>query len=323
VSERKREGVRYRDVTVKTAVTLIKLTLGLGIVYWLIDSGRLDLAMYRQTVDRQSLWLILGALGAQTASLLIILARWWFLVRIQGIPISLGTSLRISMQGMFAGLLIPGVLGLDGMRILHVRRNYRNQTLPGVASMVLDRALGLLGLLILAVLSGLVFAAWQTSQQTIELLLWMAFGLAMLGFVLAVGCGFVPVRKLRFLGRIRFFSEFVDALRSYRSHHLALATVILMSIVGHFLMVVASCFALAALGLEFTVLAVAIVTPILIVIRFIPLTPLGLGVTDYAAEELYSMVELAGGAEVQMLLRGTWILVLLLSGLAFFGRMRK
>ena len=95
-----------------------------------------------------------------------------------------------------------------------------------------------------------------------------------------------------------------------------------LSILAHFLISVASCLGLAALGLEFSIVAIATVTPLLIFLRFLPLTPLGLGVTDFAGEELFLIVGIDGGAEVQMLLRAMWVVVLIACGAAYFGGRR-
>ena len=76
-----------------------------------------------------------------------------------------------------------------------------------------------------------------------------------------------------------------------------------------------------ALRQQVALLAISTVTPLVTVLRILPISPLGLGVTDAAAEELYPLVGMEGGAENQMLIRGVFILVSLLCGIAFLWRL--
>jgi uncharacterized protein (TIRG00374 family) len=297
----------------------LKLSVGLSILYWLITTGRFDIGMYRTLVQPGAIAYALAALMLQSASILLSLARWQLLLKAVGIPLSLAQALRLGCQGTYMGLFLPGTLGVDGLRMLHLKTHYRKHLLAGLASITMDRALGFVGLLILAISFSSLFILERGEGLSPSLILWMIGALLVASMVLAVACGFVPMKGMKLLRRVKHFAGFIDALGSYREFHWTLVLVIGLSIMGNFLVILAACCGLAALGLPFSVLAVATVTPILIVIRFLPLTPMGLGVTDAAAVELYRMVGLSGGAENQMLLRATWIIFVLLCGLSFFG----
>ena len=316
-------GATSRSRRAQVFVFCLKLTLGIAIVYWLILSGRFDWQMYRSLVDPTSVALVIAAFVAQSLSVVMILARWWLLLRVQGIPISFGESLNLSFRGMFMGLFIPGTLGVDGLRVIHLRLNYRQHIAQGIAAITVDRALGFVGLLLLAVAFAALYLLERGQGISIDLLLWLLGLLSIVSVVLAVALGFLPLAGMHWLRSIRSISGFIDALATFQQSHGTLVLVVAVSVLANFLVAVAAGFGLAALGIEFSFMALATVTPVLIVIRFLPLTPLGLGVTDAAAVELYRLVGLDGGAENQMLLRATWIVLVILCGLAFFTNGRS
>lgn len=308
-----------RNSLSRNALFLVKLSVGLSILYWLFATGRFDIQMYRSLVQPGAIAYALAALVLQSMSILLSLARWHLLLRVVGIPLSAGEALRLGCQGTYMGLFLPGTLGVDGLRMLHLKMYHREHLLRGLASITMDRALGFVGLLILAITFSTLFMLERGEGLSFTIIFWMVGALLVVFTVLAVACGFVPMKGMQFLRRVKLFAGFIDALGSYRDFHWTLVSVIGLSILGNFLVSLAACCGLAALGLPFSLLAVATVTPVLIVIRFLPLTPMGLGVTDAAAVELYRMVGLSGGAENQMLLRATWLIFVLLCGLSFFG----
>ena len=90
--------------------------------------------------------------------------------------------------------------------------------------------------------------------------------------------------------------------------------------VGHFGLCLAAWCGMVALREPVSLMAISTVTPLVTVLRILPLSPLGLGITDAAAEGLYPLVGLQGGAENQMLMRGVFILMSLVCGIAFLLR---
>lgn len=300
-----------------------KIAFAAGVIYWLIRTGRLDFQVYGSLFSKSGGWLLVGVFASQTIALVFVLMRWWLLVRVQCLSLSLIDVLRTGFQGTFANLVVPGGLGLEGVRVLHLQRHHRQQLAVGVASLVIDKILGLVGVLILGIGGSLAYF-FATREMWIAPAL--IFHLATLGGVvtlIAASCGFLPLQRIGFLARIQFLARAFDALLVYRHHRLSLTCAVMISVVGHFSSCIAACFGLAALGFSPPLLAVTTVMPLLIIIRMIPLTPLGLGVTDGAAEELFGLIGLPGGAEVQMLLRASGVLIFLFSGLAYLGRWHK
>lgn len=293
-----------------------KTILGTGLICWLIKSGRLDVSVYSQILTESHGWSLLAAFVAQSLSLTIVLGRWWGLIHVQGIPISPLGALCLSWRGVFTGLFMPGTIGLDGVRILFLRRHFRTQLTAGMASLLVDRVLGFVGLAALSIGVGGVYAImnWDTaSAKTLTAILNVLL-VSFLIICIAAYLGHTALRKIRPL------AKFLEALTEYREHPATLFHAIALSVVGHFLTCVAMYFGLSALGISSSLMTVTVVTPLVIAIRFLPLTPLGLGISDGAAESLYSTMGIEGGAEVQMLLRATMIIILLCCGIGYYFR---
>jgi uncharacterized membrane protein YbhN (UPF0104 family) len=73
-------------------------------------------------------------------------------------------------------------------------------------------------------------------------------------------------------------------------------------------------------GIDPPVLGVVAGTSMLLIVRTVSPTPMGLGITEGIAESLYGMMDISTGAEIQMLIRIAAVLIFLLCGLAFLHR---
>jgi len=311
-----------RSIIFQRCLFSAKLLLGVAIVYWLVVTGRFDINIYRSLFSLSTAGFLLAALATQAVALTIILGRWWFLLKAQDIRITPFECLKLGFQGTFMSLFLPGTIGTDGLRFLHLQRHHRQHLALGIASLTLDRALGFLGLLILSVFFGAIFLMGSELEFSLYLMMILIGSLIVTLLALGIACGYIPLIGASLLRRISLLAIFIDALATYRGKHRELLIVVVLSLVAHFLVTIGACFGLMAMEIDFSFFAVAAVTPLLIFIRFIPLTPLGLGVTDAAGEEFYNLVGIAGGAENQMLLRATWVILLLVCGFAFFDRKR-
>jgi uncharacterized protein (TIRG00374 family) len=299
------------------AILTAKIGLGALIVYWLIDTGQLDLSTYQSLLSSANLWLLAGIFVSQIVSLTIVLGRWWLLVRAQGILISFSDVLRIGFQGLFSSLVLPGVVGPDGIRILYLRNHHREQMLPGISSILMDRATGFIGMLILGLLSSMLYLALSGNDRLNTLL---AVNGALLTIALVgilVVCGFIPQMSFKWVRKLGFVTNTLDALRIYGQHKLALVVSVLLSILSHLCMCIAWCLGMIVFGIAPPVLGVVAGTSMLLIVRTLPLTPMGLGITDGIAESLYGMMGISTGAEIQMLIRIVTVLIFLLCGVAF------
>ena len=299
------------------ALSIVKLVVGGLLVFWLVRSGRLNLDAYKGLWSGKNAGYLILMVGMQAGSLTIVLGRWWFLLRGHKIPLTIWGCILLGYRGMFATLFMPGSLGLDGTRAIYIRNRHRDQLAEGIASMIVDRFVGLVGLLMLASIFSLYLAvshggsvAWTLAGTIVTAML------SVVGSLAVVSRGWLP--RVAFFNR-PIFRKWALAFQTYREDTGALVSATLLSMVAHLLTSLAACAGLAVLGQSFSWITVAAITPVVIFARFVPVTPMGLGVSDSVAEALYDMSGISGGAEVQMLLRATMVLLLVSGGISFWS----
>ena len=100
--------------------------------------------------------------------------RWFFLVRVIEPKFKLSATLVLGSIGMVFNLVIPGAVGGDLIKASYLGRMRIKRT-QAIASMVIDRILGLLALFILAAVAGAI--AWPGAPRevrTLAVLAWLA-----------------------------------------------------------------------------------------------------------------------------------------------------
>ena len=102
--------------------------------------------------------------------------RWFFLVRVIEPKFKFSATVLLGFIGMVFNLVIPGAVGGDLIKAAYLVRMRIRKT-QAIASMVIDRILGLLGLFILAAIAG--GFAWGLAPTDVRKLImaaWVAVG---------------------------------------------------------------------------------------------------------------------------------------------------
>jgi uncharacterized protein (TIRG00374 family) len=132
----------------KTALTLLKITVSLGILLYIFTS----------VVDIKSLW---GNL--KSANLLFLVAavavyflvqtvsayRWYLLLKPQGIEMRFPKVLSLYFLGMYFNFFLPSAIGGDFFRVYYLHK-HTGRLSASTASVFLDRDIGMGGLLLVA-----------------------------------------------------------------------------------------------------------------------------------------------------------------------------
>src|SRR5579864_391253 len=124
--------------------------------------------------------------GVILLSLIAPALRWWWLLRIQELPVSLSKVLSMTWVGYFTTLLLPGAVSGDvakGFLIVQGRDNGRTRALSTVLA---DRGFGLYTLLFMGTLCGLWLAA-RGEASTAGLVMTQLAGVMLLGITFVVG----------------------------------------------------------------------------------------------------------------------------------------
>ncbi|MBN1591246.1 MAG: flippase-like domain-containing protein [Pirellulales bacterium] len=228
--------------------TLVKIGISVAIIGYLVWQARQDDA-FTILRDQPKRWgmLVIAWLFCAGAVLTTIV-RWHFLVRALEIPSRLRNSLRIGFLGYMFNLAPLGLLGGDAIKVVMLAREHKNTKSKSIASVVVDRLIGLYMLFVVAAIAILVTGFWRaenaTDKAAIANICLATFLAAVVG-TLGIGALMIPavsdgklVRAIERLPRLGHpIKSLIDALRMYRRRPGVLLAAALMSVIVH------SCFA--------------------------------------------------------------------------------
>lgn len=281
----------------------LSLVVAVGLLGYVLWSNR---HLVHQVLDRRpepAPYLLAAAL--YLVALFASFSRWFFLVRMLGLKLPFADALRLGCIGNVFNLVIPGGVGGDVVKAGYLLREQSNGT-AAVASVVLDRAIGMLALFLLA--AGMGSLAWSDAPPVVRRLILVVAALALL--LLVAGCAmFIPgsdrlLRRL--LPRGERFRNLAEELRvtaeTYRSRPLGVLLVLVFSLAVHGLLVLAFHNVSKALfpADPPSLLAHFLIVPLVIGSTAVPL-PLGaLGLSEQVSAELFQLVGHPGGAVVML-----------------------
>ncbi len=216
------------------------------------------------------------------------LMAWRWLALLAPVPADARPSLRRVMRiffvSTFVGTFLPASVGGDLARAYALSAE-RVPVALSVASVAMDRALGVMSILLLGVLS--VSVAPDRAPPGVAPILWLgALGCGALGIVVfsewtAHWLGRIVVR-LPWLGPRRIAGRLLEAVREYRHHHGALAAVLTASVGVQVLRVVQAYCLGISLGITSPLSAYFVVVPLILLIMLLPITINGIGTSQAA-----------------------------------------
>jgi uncharacterized protein (TIRG00374 family) len=256
------------------------------------------LALLLSRVDVRGLWI--GAKDASRGWLLVALAlyalnvaagtwRWHLLLRAQDVSLRKRTLLGSFLVAAFFNNFLPSNIGGDVVRIRDTAQPAGSKTLATTIVLV-DRVLGLMGLVLVAAVGATVGAGRASHPGTLiwPFWLWAAFALGlacMLPVVLA------PAKFNRLLQPLTFFhpewvgrrlQTLTDALSRFRERPAALAGCFTGAVVVQALIVIYYLAVVYALRMPVALGDLAVIVPISLVIQLLPVSINGFGVREAA-----------------------------------------
>lgn len=147
---------------------LLKYGLGFGVLTWLIwshwhiEGANGEEEGLAGVLDRPfQVYFFLMAAGLCLVSVLLTFTRWYVLVRAQDLPFALASAVRLGFMGFFMNTFLPGSVGGDIVKAAFLAREQSRRTVA-VATVMVDRLVGLCGLIWLTALLGGIL--WATGQ---------------------------------------------------------------------------------------------------------------------------------------------------------------
>ena len=172
-------------------ISLLKIGISAAILAYLGFQAYQN-EVFERLADRPKHWGALAAAAAVCfAAVLLTFVRWFWLVRAVGLPVRFRDALRMSFLGYLFNLAPMGIVGGDLLRAVMLARHQRGQRAKSLASVFVDRAIGLYELFLVASAAILATGLWQAPVVEVHVACQAAFVLAAAGTV-AVAVPLLP-----------------------------------------------------------------------------------------------------------------------------------
>ncbi|MEK2646351.1 lysylphosphatidylglycerol synthase transmembrane domain-containing protein [Bdellovibrio sp. BCCA] len=166
----------------KLLVQSLKILFSAGIIFWLIQSGKLNFSALKNllTPGAAALALFLVLLNLFFAS-----ERWRILIRSQGMTAHPWSVFKLSLIGTFFNFAMPGGVGGDVIKAYYFTRENPGSKVVAVTSVLMDRVLGLFAMVLLALVVMVYDINHIMKTPALLTLLWFIAGL-FVAFVIAL-----------------------------------------------------------------------------------------------------------------------------------------
>lgn len=319
--QRRRAGWKY-------ALILVKLALGGILLFLLFTRGAINLESLQPLAERPAA-VVVSALFI-LSTLVFAAIRWSIILRVLGLPLPLLSLLHIQNIATFAGQFLLGTASADAVRGVYAWRALRGRTARITLSILADRALGMVSLILIG---GLLVAALWDRVQAVPQLRVVALSLALvLGgtLIILLLLFFAPasLTRLQMLAARRprlerLIMQAREVVLAFRNNLFAGFAALVMSLIGQ----VASILGLSVLAINLKigtlpVLDYMLATPLALVANMLPITPGGLGVGEAAFDQVCRWLEPspsgAAYASIFLAYRAVSMLVLIVGPISFF-----
>ncbi len=229
-------------IPLKQAVILfLKVAIPLALFAYLL--WRVDPEHYRVFWEQPKRWDLMGlAVASAFLAIIVGILRWRQLVIAFQIPFTPSEALRLGFLGYLLNFISFGSVGGDLFKAILVAKDKPQRRPEAVASVLLDRAIGLLGLILLASMSLIAFSGAGLSPPLIVIRDWSTIvaAVSIVALLTAIYAGAWFDRLIDWGSGIPVAGEILArmarALRLLRHQHMTLLAVIMASLVVHALL---------------------------------------------------------------------------------------
>jgi hypothetical protein len=233
-----------------------------------------------------------GALGLSVIlmglTILLGIARWRMVMRVQGFDLSWGRTAEISFVAHFFNSFLLGSTGGDLMKAYYAARETHHKKTEAVVTVFVDRLLGLWAMLLFAGLMmlpnlTLLFVHSQLRSLALLILAMLAgcTGVVVVAFWGGVSRTWSGARAwLRRLPKGEWLERSLDSCRQFGREPLFVSRTLSISMLLNAICVLQVLVLSQGLGLNIPPLVLFVTVPVIICISALPITPSGLGVRE-------------------------------------------
>lgn len=266
-------------------LTLIaKIAVSVALLWWLF--GRTDLSRLWMQARSASIGWLAVALALYLVMIVTSAWRWGFLLSAQHVDMPVTALVTSCLVATFFNNFLPSNIGGDVVRIRDTINPAGSKTLATLIVLI-DRLLGLMGLLVVAAIGSTAVASLESGTIPVHpVIIWIAFGALAGGFLVAVASPptatrlFHPLRRLHREWVDERLDRLTGALTRFRNQPAALvngfagAIVVQLVLVGFYAAIAQS------LRIPISSFHLAVIVPISFLVQMLPVSVNGFGVRE-------------------------------------------
>ncbi len=291
----------------------LRVAVSIGLVLFMVS--RLDTSNMLRFLRRADVGLVALTLLAVLADRALMGVRWMKLVEALGVHVARSKLFKIFFLSTFFGSFLPSGVGGEAVRAISFSR-LTSKGIESVASVVLDRLIGLLSMLLTGLLSLVVFYRVYPHPA----LLYVVLGSSVL-LLVVLGCALARPVHAKLLERFGSgkgrFSDWirkgVEAMARYREKPGVLGLVLLISTGVQLLRVIQAYLLSESMDLGTPAVYFLCFVPPILVVTMLPISVGGWGTANLAYVALFSQV----GMDPD----GAFVLSVLILGLGVIGNL--
>lgn len=277
-------------------LNFLKLLFAGVLIYWLISSGKLNLASLQQLASPLVFLLCLFFIGI---NLLVCSERWRKLLQSQNLNSSVLETFRLTLIGIFFNYVIPGGVGGDVVKGYYiVRKNPHAKTVAAI-TVAMDRLVGLYAMMFLAL--SVMFLDW-TQVTSHPQLKWIFILLLALFLAFSMFWGLIFSKRisshqfihqmLSKLPKADHFLQLYTSFAKYSETKKIIFITFFYSLVAQSFAVLFFIYVGHALGFtQVSLHTYFFVVPIGIMVTAVPISPAGVGVGQAAFYFLFGLAQ--------------------------------
>ncbi|MBX7166099.1 MAG: flippase-like domain-containing protein [Pirellulales bacterium] len=281
---------------------LVRLSVSLAILGFVVWNAWKDATFrdnfWKLVSSPAANWYILVAAWlVSLAAVMITMVRWHLLVVALGLPFKFRDALRLGFLGYMLNLVSPGSVGGDLFKAIFIAREHPQRRAEAVATVVLDRIIGLYGLFLVASIAifsdGLLHENMPRPIRVIVVATLVCTAIGAVGIAMLLIPGVTSGRMSERLSRLPKVGgiavKLIEAIRIYSQKPLVLAINVVLSMIVH-LFATTSVYMIATgtPGVVPTWLDHFVAVPLAMVAGAIPALPAGLGAIEIVIDYLYT-----------------------------------
>lgn len=280
------------------AIAAGKILLAAAILGYLVVKLNEQQAFSRLVEEEKQWGLLLAAQGLVLLAFAISCVRWFILVRGLDIHFPLPNAFRLGALGFLLSQVSLGSIGGDLFKAVFIAREQPERKTHAVASVVIDRVVGLYAMLLVAT-AGVIVAGGAVNQSNEIRTMALVIAVGLVAGTILLGALLTPAAtgsqlksraaRLPLVGPT--LERLFEAAEMYQNRRAAVYTAILFGVCTHCLLIAG----IGAISNAIPIVApeiadLVVVVPLSLFVGAIPATPGGLGTFEATMEGLYRLV---------------------------------